>query len=66
MRYKVNDVVRLLHDMSEEGLRAGAVGVVIMEFFNPEHAYEVEFSDSNGKTIALLSLKSDQIAPYQI
>lgn len=52
---KLSDVVALLVDKSEEGLGVGQVGTVV-EVLAPD-AYEVEFLDSKGKTIAVTELK---------
>jgi len=45
------DVVALLEDKPSEGLVSGQVGTVV-EVLAPD-VFEVEFLDSNGKTIAL-------------
>jgi catabolite regulation protein CreA len=52
---KLLDVVALLVDKPEEGLGVGQVGTVV-EVLAPD-AYEVEFLDSKGKTIAVTELK---------
>ncbi len=55
------DVVELTVDLPEEGLQAGAVGTVVHIFREPSLAYEVEFADNDGRTIAMLPLTSEQI-----
>jgi hypothetical protein len=55
------DTVRLLVDLPDEGLAAGAVGAVVHVFEEPHQAYEVEFTDGSGRTIAQVPLTSDQI-----
>jgi hypothetical protein len=55
------DIVELVADMPEEGLSAGAVGTVVHIFDKPNLAYEVEFTDDGGKTIAQVPLTPDQI-----
>jgi hypothetical protein len=55
------DLVRLTVDLPAEGLSAGAVGAVVHVFENPNLAYEIEFADENGRTIAQLPLTPDQI-----
>ena len=54
-------MVTLLSDLPSEGLRAGAIGVVLMIFESPELAYEVEFCDDDGRTIAEVALRAEQI-----
>jgi len=52
---KLHDVVALLVDKPEEQLVTGQVGTVV-ELLAPD-VYEVEFLDSNGRTIAIMELK---------
>ena len=52
-------VVALLNDHPEHGLVRGQVGTVV-EALSPSMV-EVEFSDDNGVTYALLSLRSDEL-----
>ena len=47
----------------DAGLRAGARGAVIRLFDKPEPAYEVEFCDDDGRTLAELALSADDLAP---
>jgi hypothetical protein len=62
---QLHDVVELIVDVPEEGLSAGAVGAVIHIFYKPNLAYEVEFTDDNGKTLAQIPLTADQIRPVE-
>jgi hypothetical protein len=52
------DVVALLGDVPALGLVRGQVGTVVEVL---DGAYEVEFSDDEGKTYAELALPSDQL-----
>ena len=52
------DVVALLSDVPAHGLVRGQVGTVVELL---DGAYEVEFSDDEGKTYAELALPSDQL-----
>lgn len=52
------DVVALLTDVPANGLVRGQVGTVVELL---DGAYEVEFSDDEGKTYAELALQSDQL-----
>ena len=52
------DVVELLVDLPESQLQAGAQGTIVEVY--DDCAYEVEFSNSQGETQALLALKSEQ------
>ncbi|GIL12637.1 MAG: DUF4926 domain-containing protein [Chloroflexota bacterium] len=53
------DVVALTEDLPERDLLRGQVGTVV-EILAPD-AYEVEFSDNNGRTYAMLALRGDQL-----
>ncbi|WP_205205196.1 DUF4926 domain-containing protein [Azonexus hydrophilus] len=55
--YLLFDVVML----AEDGLAAGMLGAVINVYTEPTEAYEVEFCDSQGRTLALRSLLPSQL-----
>ncbi len=54
------DVVALTVDLPEHNLWRGQVGTVV-EILVQGDAFEVEFSDSNGRTYQSLGLRPDQI-----
>lgn len=56
------DAVELVTDLPEDGLAAGAVGTIVDEYPGQD-AWEVEFSDENGRTLALVALRGGQIRP---
>lgn len=53
------DVVALLEDLPAHGLVRGQVGTVV-ELLGPG-VFEVEFSDDEGRSYAMLALKVDQL-----
>ena len=57
---KLLDVVALTVDLPEYNLWRGQVGTVV-EILADGAAYEVEFSDRNGRTYESLGLRPDQI-----
>lgn len=57
---KSHDVVRLRYAIPSESLPEGAIGAIVGEFTKPYEAYEVEFCDTNGRTINQLALTPDQ------
>jgi hypothetical protein len=61
MIFSLFDVVTLTEDIPEEGLRAGMTGAVVDVYSKPVLAYEVEFCDSSGRTIAQLALLPNQL-----
>ena len=56
---KLLDVVALLADCPEQGLVRGQVGTIV-EVYEPD-AFEVEFSDIQGRMYALETLRSNQL-----
>lgn len=57
--------VRLLtDDYEKEGVSGGAVGYVIETY--DDGAYEVEFSDSGGTTLALLTLEESELESAEL
>ena len=64
-KYKLFDVVEIVHDMSSEGINAGAIGTIVMLHDKPELAYEVEFTDKLGCTIAQIALKAEDIVIHK-
>jgi hypothetical protein len=51
--------VALLEDMPEHSLTRGQVGTVVEDL--APGVYEVEFSDNDGRTYAMLALRADQL-----
>lgn len=61
---KLLDVVALLQDVPEEGLRRGEVGTIVEVFEQTEDAsagFLVEFSDRQGRAYAVADLRPDQL-----
>ncbi|MDJ0582454.1 DUF4926 domain-containing protein [Crocosphaera sp.] len=58
-KVKLLDVVALTVDLPEDKLFKGQVGTVVDILANGT-AYEVEFSDRNGRTYESLGLSADQ------
>ena len=56
---QVLNVVALTEDLPERGLRRGQVGTVV-EALTPGF-FEVEFSDNDGRTYAMLPLRAEQM-----
>ncbi|WP_406070320.1 DUF4926 domain-containing protein [Micromonospora sp. NBC_01638] len=55
------DVVELREAIPGEQLPAGAVGTVVHIFRGPPTAYEVEFADADGRTVAMVTLRAEQV-----
>jgi len=53
------DVVALTEDLPEHNLSRGQVGTIVEELGS--NVYEVEFSDNDGRTYAMLALPADQL-----
>jgi hypothetical protein len=56
--------VELTEDVPAEGLSTGMIGTIVEVYTDPP-AYEVEFIDDDGYTIALVALKPDQVRQVQ-
>lgn len=56
---KVFDVVALLDDLPDQGLKRGQVGTLV-ETWQP-NVYEVEFSDTDGVPYAMMALRAEQL-----
>ena len=57
---KEHDRVVLTDDLSEQGLKAGDVGVVVF-VHRDRDAFEVEFLALDGNTIAVATVRADQV-----
>jgi hypothetical protein len=55
------DVVVLVRDVPEAGLRAGDVGAVV--HVHSSHAFDVEFTTAGGRTQAVLLLSAADVRP---
>ncbi len=58
-KLKLLDVVAIKKDLPDNNLMAGQVGTIV-EILAPE-VYEVDFSDDDGQTYAMLPLHSSQL-----
>lgn len=58
--YKLFDVVALTIDLPEHNLRRGQVGTIV-EVLAGGDAFEVEFSDRDGRTFESIGLEPSQI-----
>jgi hypothetical protein len=59
MKIKLLDVVALTEDLPEHGLIQGQVGTVVEDLSSD--AYEVEFSDDQGRTYASAGIRADKL-----
>ena len=59
MKIKVLDVVALLSDLPRKKLLKGQVGTVVEQL--DENVFEVEFVNTNGETLALEEIHSDNL-----
>lgn len=61
MKFSLFDVVILNADLPEQRLVKGMTGAIIDVYSSPSVAYEVEFCDQQGRTIASLALTPEQL-----
>lgn len=58
-KFELLDVVALTKDVPERGLVRGQVGTIVEML--AEDVFEVEFSDDEGRTYAMLPLKESEL-----
>jgi hypothetical protein len=56
------DLVTLKNDVQSHGLKRRDVGTVV-HCYEGDSVFEVEFVTAQGKTIAVLTLKAEEISP---
>jgi hypothetical protein len=56
---EMHAVVALVEDLPQEGLVRGQVGTVVADW--APGVYEVEFSDGEGRTYAMVALRDEQL-----
>ncbi len=61
MRYKLLDSIVLLHDIPAYELCAGDLGTIV-EIYEPD-GLEVEFVKASGETLAVVTLREDEVRP---
>ena len=61
---KENDVVALLRDQPDQGLKQGWVGTILLEL--SPGVWEVEFADQGGRTIALAACEASDLLALQL
>ena len=59
MKIKVLDIVALLNDLPKKRLLKGQVGTVVEQL--DENVFEVEFVNTNGETLAMEEIQSDNL-----
>jgi hypothetical protein len=57
----LHQTVRVTRDIPEQRVTRGMVGAVIMVFDAPKRAYEIEFVDSEGRTVLQSTLTEDSL-----
>ena len=60
--FKELEIVELTHNIKSHNLKEGTKGTIV-EIYNDDKAYEVEFVAPDGKTIGLLTLMPNDIRP---
>lgn len=59
MKYKILDTVVLERDLADAGLRRGDLGAVV-EVYEP-NSLEVEFVTAGGRTVALVTVREEDV-----
>ena len=63
MRFEEHDVIRLRRPVPGSPIPVGAMGAIVM-VYDGGKAYEVEFCDDGGVTLALLTLQEADIEKW--
>jgi len=60
---KEYDIVKLNRDLPEKKLKKGIKGAIVMVFNEPDSplAYEVEFVNNDGETIAIETIRKEYL-----
>ncbi|MEW9698469.1 DUF4926 domain-containing protein [Paenibacillus sp. SI8] len=64
MKFSELEVVRVLKDFEKEGIRKGDFGTIVHIFTQPTEAYEVEFCDKEGRTVAEFTVLPEYLEKY--
>lgn len=64
MRFSELDVVKTLKNFETEGIMKGGIGTVVHVFTQPSEAYQVEFCDKAGRTLAEFTILPEDIEKY--
>ena len=59
--FKLFDTVKTIKALPEVGIAADTVGTIVEVYDQPYRAYEVEFANEHGETIAMLALTAEQV-----
>ena len=66
MRYHEHEIIRLLVDLPEHGLKKERLELLSTPFDRPNEAYEVEFVDKDGKTKVQTVLLPHQFEAFHL
>ena len=61
----INDVIKVSKDIQED-ISAGDVGTVVHIFDVTPPVYEIEFTDNEGRTLATVPLKKEDMSLYWV
>ena len=64
--FKENDVVIAKNDHPDKQVVSGQIGTVICCFTVPNEAYEVEFVDDDGNSVAHFALLPEGLEAYDL
>ncbi len=63
MKYRLLDCVVLVHDLPDEGLKAGDLGAIVA-VYEPD-GLEVEFVKASGETLAVITISESDVRPVE-
>ena len=62
MKFQELDVVRTTKSFPQAGIASGQVGTVVSVFSAPREAYQIEFCDEAGETLAMFPIEPQFLA----
>lgn len=61
----INDVIKVSKNI-QDNMRAGNLGTVVHVFDQNSPVYEVKFTDNEGRTLATVPLKKEDMSLYWV
>lgn len=61
----INDVIKVSKNI-QDNIRAGHLGTVVHIFDQNPSVYEIEFTDNEGRTLAIVPLKKEDMSLYWV
>lgn len=64
VKFALLETVQLRQDIPESNVKKGDVGAIVEVHASPCEVYEVEFCNHKGETVALLTVRPEQLMAF--